>query len=213
MATRLPLIPTIVVALAVAAMAGLGIWQLDRARWKDALIATYAANRGKPPVAFPAMGPVPAEAMFRTSSAVCLSVAAWRVESGRGVDGSRGWRQIAECRTGAEGPGLIADMGVSTDPRAKVAWRGGPVEGVITTEPDHSSLLAKLLGRGPVLRPMLVARTAAPGLIASAPPDIEGVPNNHRSYAVQWFVFAAIAALIYGLALRRLREPGATPVA
>ena len=29
------------------------------------------------------------------------------------------------------------------------------------------------------------------------------IPNNHRMYAVQWFAFAAIALLIYGLALRK----------
>jgi surfeit locus 1 family protein len=33
------------------------------------------------------------------------------------------------------------------------------------------------------------------------------IPNNHRSYAVQWFAFALIALIIYGLAVRkRLKE-------
>jgi surfeit locus 1 family protein len=31
------------------------------------------------------------------------------------------------------------------------------------------------------------------------------VPNNHLSYAVQWFLFAAIASVIYVLAVRRRR--------
>jgi len=38
---RLPVIPTIMVVLAVAAMIGLGIWQLQRAQWKEGLIARY----------------------------------------------------------------------------------------------------------------------------------------------------------------------------
>ena len=42
-----------------------------------------------------------------------------------------------------------------------------------------------------------------PGLEASAPPSLDSIPNNHRSYAIQWFLFAGIAALIYGLALRQ----------
>ncbi|HNJ47416.1 MAG TPA: SURF1 family protein, partial [Novosphingobium sp.] len=29
------------------------------------------------------------------------------------------------------------------------------------------------------------------------------IPNNHLSYAVQWFLFAATALVIYGLALRK----------
>jgi cytochrome oxidase assembly protein ShyY1 len=36
----------------------------------------------------------------------------------------------------------------------------------------------------------------------SAPPSIEQIPNNHRSYAIQWFLFALIAVVIYLLALR-----------
>src|SRR5205085_173423 len=35
---RLPLIPTIIVAAAVAIMIGLGVWQLQRARWKEGLL-------------------------------------------------------------------------------------------------------------------------------------------------------------------------------
>jgi cytochrome oxidase assembly protein ShyY1 len=49
----------------------------------------------------------------------------------------------------------------------------------------------------------LVAATAPPGLEPSAPPSIAEIPNNHRSYAVQWFLFALIAVVIYVLALRK----------
>ena len=49
----------------------------------------------------------------------------------------------------------------------------------------------------------LVADGAAPGLQPSARPSIESIPNNHRGYAVQWFLFAATAIVIYLLALRR----------
>ena len=37
----------------------------------------------------------------------------------------------------------------------------------------------------------------------NAPPSIESIPNNHLAYAVQWFLFAAVAAIIYVIALRR----------
>ena len=70
-----------------------------------------------------------------------------------------------------------------------MAWRGGPVSGIIA--PDRKT------------RMRLVAATAPPGLDPSAPPSIDQIPNNHRSYAVQWFLFALIAAVIYGLALRK----------
>ena len=47
---RLPLIPTLVVAAAVAAMIGLGIWQLQRAAWKERLLAEYAGAAALPAV-------------------------------------------------------------------------------------------------------------------------------------------------------------------
>jgi surfeit locus 1 family protein len=49
----------------------------------------------------------------------------------------------------------------------------------------------------------LVAAGSPPGLEPAAPPSTDSIPNNHRSYAVQWFIFAAIALIIYGLAMRK----------
>ena len=205
---RLPVIPTLIVALACATMIALGFWQLDRRTEKEALLALYAANLREGPVAYPFHGPVPASAMFRPSSALCVKVTGWRTEAGRSAKGGSGYRWIAECSTGAEGPGLLADMGVTRDPKLKPTWDGGQVRGRITTEPSHQSLFAKIGGKKEVLRPMLVAETPAPGLEASAPPSPDEVPNNHLAYAVQWFLFAGVAALIYGIALRRRMRAG-----
>ena len=54
---------------------------------------------------------------------------------------------------------------------------------------------------------MLIAERASEGLEPVAPPSVEDVPNNHLAYAVQWFFFAAVAAFIYVLALRRRKRP------
>jgi surfeit locus 1 family protein len=50
-----------------------------------------------------------------------------------------------------------------------------------------------------------VAAPPLAGLEANAIPDPAEIPNNHFAYAVQWFVFAATALVIYGLALRKRR--------
>src|SRR3546814_8511869 len=42
---RFPLIATLIVALAVAAMIGLGVWQLQRMTWKDGLLNSYADRK------------------------------------------------------------------------------------------------------------------------------------------------------------------------
>lgn len=207
---RLPIIPTLIVAAAIIAMIALGFWQIDRAGQKEDLIALYRANLERPAMTFPAMGPVQRDAMFRSSSVTCIEVVGWRTEGGRSVDGVGGSRYIASCRTGAEGPGAQIDLGVSQDPTVKPRWAGGVVSGMITTEPGHSSMIARLLGGGPVLGPMLIADRPAEGLRASARPSPDSIPNNHRAYAVQWFLFAAAALVIYGLAVRkRLNEEDA----
>lgn len=203
--TRLPVIPTIIVAGAIAAMVALGVWQLQRKGEKEALIALYRTNLDRPEIAFPRTAPVRPDELFRRSSATCLSVSGWRLEGGRAASGATGYRRIASCRIGAEGPGLLVDMGVSVDPAMRPAWTGGPVTGWIATEPTHDSMLAGLFGKATTPRALLVSDKPAPGLAPSERPDPADIPNNHLAYAVQWFLFAGIAGLIYWLALRRRR--------
>jgi surfeit locus 1 family protein len=188
MTRKLPIVPTILVALAVVAMIGLGIWQLQRMREKDALLATYADAMGKPPISWPTMPMKEPLPLFRSATGNCLAVTGFRTAAGQNRRGEPGYLIIAECRTGAEGPGLAVELGWSKDPNAGRAYRGGLVSGVIA--PDRQN------------RMRLVAATPGPGLMASALPSPETIPNNHLSYAVQWFLFAGIALIIYALALR-----------
>ena len=198
MIRKLPLVPTLIVAAAIAAMIALGVWQLRRAGEKEALLARYQAARNLPPITFPT-GPIHSDQLplFRHATGLCLSPVAKRSTAGRNRAGEVGYVLIVDCSTGAEGPGMSVEVGWSRNPNAAINWRGGPVSGIIA--PDRKT------------RMRLVAATAPPGLEPSAPPSIDDIPNNHRSYAVQWFLFALIAALIYVLALRkRLRQPDRT---
>lgn len=209
---KMPVIPTIVVALAVAAMIGLGVWQLDRRAEKEAAIARYAGNRALPVMAFP-RPPIGDENLFRRASAMCLEVTGWSEQAGRAENGLKGWRHIAECRTGVEALTVRFDMGVSKAPGVIPVWNGGEVTGSITQAPDSTPLLASLFGKRPPRPLMLVSETPAPGLAESARPDPSGVPNNHLAYAVQWFLFALAALVIYFLALRWRNKRVAPPAA
>jgi surfeit locus 1 family protein len=194
MIRRLPVIPTIIVLAAVGLMIGLGIWQLQRAKWKEALIAQYAAAEQLPPIIFPT-APLRSEQLplFRHATGVCLRIVGQRAQAGENRAGEPGYVHIVECATGAEGPGMSVEVGWSKNPNAKVNWSGGGVSGMIV--PDRRT------------RMRLVAASAPPGLEPSAEPSLASIPNNHRSYALQWFAFAATAMIIYGLAVRkRLRE-------
>ncbi len=201
---RVPLLSTIVVGVAIAAMIALGLWQLlDRRPQKEAFLAQLAANPTLPPIAFPRFSDE--TLLFRRSSAFCLEP----VSITRAGAGAAGYRVIALCRTGAEGPGLRVQIGTTRDPVGKVAWGGGKVSGWIAHAPDARPLIAEVTQPHVARELMLVAATPAAGLSANAPPSIESIPNNHLAYAVQWFLFAGVAAVIYVIALRRRGKTGA----
>jgi surfeit locus 1 family protein len=194
---RWPIVPTVIVGICVAVMIGLGLWQLlVRLPEKEAQLAQLAGNPARPPVAFPTM---PDDGLlFRRTSAMCLEV----VEITRAGAGGAGYRLIADCRTGAEGPGIRVQLGTTRDPRKMVAWSGGAVSGWISHAPDSTPMIAKLFGGAPQ-QMLLVADRPIGGLTANTRPDVGIVPNNHLAYAGQWFFFALVAAVIYVLALRR----------
>jgi cytochrome oxidase assembly protein ShyY1 len=185
---------TAVVAAAVAAMIGLGVWQIQRAGWKKDLLRHYAQAQNMPPVAWPAARADPERFYFRAATGLCLEVVGWRAIAGRNLRDEPGWAHIAACRTGAEGPGMQVDIGWSLS-SADPLWRGGPVAGTIV--PDRKFDLR------------LVSVRPAPGLEPSRPPTLDSIPNNHVFYAIQWFAFAVIALIIYLLALRRRQRDSA----
>lgn len=202
---RIPIVATLVVCAAIALMIRLGIWQLQRAEEKNALLARYSVAAKMPEMTYPAV-PAGDDLLFRRAGGLCVEPLAHRVEGGLNAKGDAGWRHIFSCSTGAEGPGLTVDIGWSRQFDAVPAWKGGPVRGVISRQPDHRSLIARAFGKDAAPGLMLVMSSPAGGLEPSAPPSISDVPNNHLAYAVQWFIFAAIAAIIYALALWRRRR-------
>lgn len=199
---RLPLIPTIIVMLAVATMIGLGLWQLlERRPAKLAYIAQLAGNPSKPPIAFPER---PDQSLlFRRASGLCDRPTSIDLKGA----GSVGFRWIARCGPdGSSAPDMTVQLGVTRDPNARVAWDGGEVTGFLSNAPDGRSAIGSLFSDAPQ-RLMLVADPVPAGVVPSLSPnpapDPAAVPNPHLSYAFQWFFFALSAAVIYLLAARR----------
>lgn len=188
-----PLIPTVLVALAVATMVGLGFWQLQRKGEKEALLARYEAAAGLPAVAWPSVPDPKSLPLFRKSAVMCIKVVGWQSVSGVNADGEAGFAHIASCQTGgAEGPGAKIAIGWSPRPE-NPKWQGGVVNGIIA--PDKPKLIK------------LVSSDTVPGLERLAAPSPDQIPNNHLLYAIQWFIFAVAAAVIYVLAVRKRNNP------
>ena len=197
MTRRIPIAATALVLAAVALMTALGFWQIRRSHENAQLMAQYKAASKLPSIAYPTAplkGPLP---LFRWATGFCQRVAGVREMGGRNRRGDVGWAHVADCATGAEGPGMSIELGWSKNPDVRVNWRGGLVSGLIVPDRLHKI--------------RLIAASAPPGLEPSAMPSVDTAvpvtPARNRMYALQWFSFAAIALIIYGLALRkRLKE-------
>ena len=202
MPRRWPLIPTVLVALAIATMIALGVWQLQRAEWKEALLKSYAAAVNKPPVAFPherdkAIEPY----FFRKSEANCYAPYDEQSGAGRNSKGEAGIGHVVTCNLYA--PGVSMDeREVRLSYRAVLGWSDS-----IETPKWSGGMLKGTLMPDTKFGLRLVADPAVAGLQPNETPNIDEVPNNHLAYAGQWFFFALVAAVIYILALRR-REQG-----
>lgn len=202
---RLPLVPTLIVALAVATMIALGLWQLRRAEWKEHLLAQYAAAASLPALDLDpliARGAATPPLAYRRVLATCTArdvqpeLRGWSSRDGRG-----GTAYLVPCRPGADGLGgrLLVNLGWSyvPDTRLRLSAEG---------------LIAGHLGGDEPGQPLiLTTATATPPLTPSRAASSEDIPNNHLSYAFQWFFFAATAVVIYLLALRRRRAPELPP--
>jgi surfeit locus 1 family protein len=183
MSARIPIIPTIIVAAAVATMIALGVWQLGRMGEKADLLARYeAAASASDAVTFP-MASDGASVWFRRSQVSCDKVFSIEAVSGTSLKGQKGWVQRATCSVSPDQTVLV-DLGYTRD-IAKPAFAGGVVTGVIAPGPR------------------LVADPPLAGLQPMAKPDPGDLPNNHLAYAGQWFFFALTALVIYVLAIRR----------
>ena len=196
MPRRLPIVATVIVVAAAALMVYLGFWQIRRSHENERLLAQYNAAAKLPPISFPAapvQGPLP---LFRWATGFCQKVVGEREAAGRNRKGDVGWAHIVDC------PAMSVELGWSEDPNVRVNWRGGLVSGVIVPDRLHQI--------------RLVAASAPPGLDPAGLPSVENAvpvtPARNRMYAAQWFSFAAIALIIYGLAVRkRWREERRKP--
>jgi cytochrome oxidase assembly protein ShyY1 len=188
MRRRLPIIPTLLVLVAVGIMVRLGIWQLHRLGEKEALLARYqAAHVSSAEVPWPATKAVADMALYRRSRLLCAKVVGHSGIAGRNAAGEPGIAQYAQCVL-PDGSQASVVMGWARNPNTTGTWTGGEVRGIVAPGPR------------------LVADPPLGGLAANAQPDPSEIPNNHLAYAVQWFLFAATALVIYAVALwRRLK--------
>lgn len=195
---RLPILPTLLVAIMVPTMIALGFWQLRRAEWKEGLLARLAANAEAPLIDAPAKLTADKESLsFRKVRVTCAGVSAREPTAARSIDGAAGYRQLILCKPAA-GEALLVSLGVAADPTQRVGVAPG------------AAFTGRLVPRSGDPTFLLVAESPVGALVAEAPPGPDTISNSHRGYAVQWFLFALVLSAIYGIYVRRTpRSPAA----
>ena len=202
----------------------LGVWQIQRLAWKEAIIADINTRIAAAPVDLPPT--VNAEDDAYLPVAVTGSFDAGEVHvlvSQKDV--GAGYRVIAPF-TLEDGRRIMVDRGfvLTTDKYAPRALGPATVTGNLQWPRETDSFtpeadlkgniwfardvpdMAQTLGTEPVL---LVARssTPQPAGISPLPVDTARIPNDHLQYAITWFSLAAIWLGMSLFFLRRRRAP------
>ncbi len=216
---RKGVLPLLIFGLAgLALLVGLGVWQVQRLAWKEGVLDEIAAKISAAPVGLPARAgeadrylPVRAEGRI---GAQALRVLVSQKQVGAG------YRLISVLETG--GRRVLLDRGfipvareVPVPPEGDVVVTGNlhwpddrtgatpanDVAGNIWFSRDIAQM-AGVLGTESLL---IVARELSPPERAVEPLPVDGarIPNDHLEYAVTWFSFALIWAVIVAVLIRR----------
>lgn len=223
---RFPWALTIASALVFAVLIALGVWQVQRLQWKQALIARAEAAAERPPV--PIMEAYGPGEEFRKVIVECPGLAtAPFVELQTIQDGQPGVRLISPCPLPNEPYVALVDRGfvadaISARPPVRPSREPVRIMAELRNPPERTAMalaaegnrffwrdhlgMAEALGvRERVSRPMLFALTSSNpewrALKPSAPPA--AFSNNHLGYAITWFGLALALIGVYVALLRR----------
>ena len=216
------LFPLILGVVGCAILISLGSWQLRRMAWKEGLLAQIQAQIDAAPVPLPdtfdpAMKYMPVE-VSGTTTGDEIHVLSGTKDQGGGY-------QIVSRFITDDGRDILLDRGfvpqedrrlergpTRLEVRGNLHW---PDEkGSATPEPNLNEniwfardvpAMAQLLDTMPVLVVASHVTGDAQG-VQPIPVAIEGIPNNHLSYAVQWFMIAAVWAGMTVALIWRIRR-------
>ena len=219
--------PTLVTVVLVPVLASLGVWQLERADWKQALVDGHAEQTRQPPLelaAWLASGEtspyrrVTARGRYDLEHQLLLDNSIHQGRAGYHVltplvladsDGTvlvnRGWVPVGPSRAqlpALPGPqDLVSVQALVSYPPEK-RLRLGSVEEPHAGWPRVVQLiepgsLQQQLGFELLPVILLLDAGAAHGFAREWRPVYGATPDKHRAYALQWFTLALVLALIY----------------
>ena len=215
---------TVCALSALMILIGLGVWQLQRLEWKEALLAERTARLAAPPISLSA---VPADAWrdyelrrvavqgrFRYDKSLEIQSRTWRgrpgvhivtplaLDNGETVLVDRGWAPPPDARRSGEmrrPAGKVALEGVLRAGGKTSAWvpDNEPEKGIwFFADPAAMAAAAGIANARPYL--IEAAFAGEEGYPHGGRTRTE-IPNNHLQYALTWFGLAATLIAIYVL--------------
>jgi len=221
------------VLVCLGILIGLGVWQLQRLKWKEGLLAHIAALQNAPARPLTDILQAGGDLDFVRVSFDCPDLErrpTLRLFSVR--EGVAGYRLIAACAASGGGyASILVDRGFTPLEQAAAAGQPGravlpgPVTGVLrqgdkanfATPPnragenlwysrDVAAMAGALHAAAPAPVYLMIERPApASGLPIPAPIPAD-IPNRHFEYALTWFGLAASLIGVYAAMLLRRRR-------
>ena len=232
---RFPIGLTIASVIGIVILIGLGVWQVQRLHWKEALLAKVAAlEAAQPrPVNDALDGRIAsADLDFIRVAATCPDIETTAYLKLYAVRDVAGVRLITPCTlTGSRYKTILVDRGFVRQEQIPTLTSGQgerldqPIVGVLRKGDARNFLtpvnlpaqglwywrdipaMAKALGADNPAPTFLMLERPAPKAFGPTPAPVPAeIPNNHLQYALTWFGLAASLLGVYLASLwRRLR--------
>ena len=228
--------PTVATLLLLPLLTGLGIWQLERASWKQELVDMHEGQGRLSPIGLEAAseggdfqyrrvfarGQYDMEHQLLLDNRTFNGHAGYHVltplklaDSDKVVLVNRGWVPVGSSRAVLpEIPGtygeVLVDASIKLPP--KKFFRLGEMDEPNMTWPKVvQQLQLDSLGQllGVTLEPLilLLDKQDEFGFILDLKPVYGATPDKHKAYAVQWFTLAVVLLMIYvGVNSKRIRK-------
>jgi surfeit locus 1 family protein len=214
---------TVFTVPAILFMLGLGVWQLQRLQWKEALIAEIQAGVSADPVPLPSGAIDPEAWRFKRVTVTGTFDHAKEMHLLAHTErGNIGYQVITPLQRADDGTWVLVNRGwVPADDKDPATRAAGQVAGIVTitgitrptwpqrtfvpdNEPDTNhwyfgDLAAMARHAGIEAAPVFVEADATPnagGLPMGGQTPVN-LPNNHLQYALTWFMLAAGLGAVY----------------
>jgi surfeit locus 1 family protein len=224
---RAALVPTVATFLLLPILIGLGLWQLDRARYKEALLAEFKAQAGLPYVPLAEVDLASPVSLYRKVIVEGYYDSRHQILLDNQIHhGQPGYHVYTPLRSTGNGTAILVNrgwisLGVSRQhlpdiavTEAKVSLKG------LVAQPANPGLRLQI-SVSPASWPQVVQYldyqqlsaeldySLAPSVILLAAEEENGFwrewqprfpgsgPERHRGYAVQWFALAVTLMVIY----------------